>query len=126
MKLLRSFLHISNLTNLWKHTTFDSDFFFTVFPSGGAHGGTEDRSLASIYAKKSVIKINNDDNACFWHALAVLLNKDHEDYKNIRQGRIIRTELAHELCERCSMNWNEQVSVGSFEHIESILKCHLY
>jgi ribosomal protein S17E len=104
-----------------EETTFDIDFFFTVIPSGAGHAGhaTEDRSLASIYAKKSVIKINNDDNSCFWHALAVLLNKDHEDYKNIRQGRLIRTELAQELCDRCSMNWNEQVSIGSFEKIES-------
>ncbi len=101
-----------------EHTTFDCDFFFTILPAGA--GGTENRALDSIYKKTSVVRIKNDDNACFWHSLAVLMNKEHEDYRNIRRGGTIRTELAKELCERCSMNWNEPVSVDSFEIIEGI------
>ena len=109
-----------------ENTTFDCDFFFTVVPAGGANGGTEDRSSDSIFAKTSVLRIQNNDNACFWHGLAVLLNKDHEESVYIRKGRPIREELARELCERCSMKWDEPVAVESFEKIEQILKCNLY
>ena len=115
-KILAHFQSYKSLEN----TTFDSDFFFSVIPTGGGHNATEDRSLASIYAKKSVIRLKNDDNACFWHALAVLLNKDHAEIQDIKMGRLIRTELAQDLCARCSMNWEEQVSIGSFEKLEDI------
>ena len=103
---------------------FKSDFFFALTPTGGKP--TEDRSLDSIYKKKSVIKINNDDNSCFWHALAVLKNINHENYKSIRQGRGIRTELAKALCARCDMKWDEQVSVDAFPDIERQVKCNVY
>ena len=96
-------------------------------PSGAGTKATESRELASIYAKTSVVRIKNDDNACFWHALAVLMNKEHPEYRtNIRRGCSIRTTLAKELCEKCSMDWNEPVSVDSFEEIERILEFNLF
>ena len=73
-----------------------------------------------------MVRITNDDNACFWHSLAVLMNKEHAEYGNIKRGGCIRTELAKELCDKCGMDWNEPVSVASFEEIEQILKCNLF
>ena len=54
------------------------------------------------------------------------MNKEHAEYRNIRRGGCIRTELAKELCDKCGMDWNEPVSVASFEEIEQILKCNLF
>ena len=45
---------------------------FIEIPSGGAMHTTQDRSKSSIFSKKSVIRIVNDDNNCCWRALAVL------------------------------------------------------
>jgi hypothetical protein len=68
-------------------------FKFLEIPSG-AGCATESRKREDIYAKKSVVQIVNEDNNCFWYALAVILNQDHEKYDYIRRGRPIRTKLA--------------------------------
>ena len=54
------------------------------------------------------------------------MNKNHAEYRNIMRGGCIREELARELCEKCSMDWNEPVSVDSFEEIERILEINVF
>ena len=44
-------------------------FDFAEIPSGSGCGA-DDRNLESIYNKRSVLKIVNDDNNCFWYAMA--------------------------------------------------------
>ena len=63
---------------------FELYFKFIEIPSGAGTNATQDRSKASIFLKKSVIKIVNDDNSCFWHALAVLLNENHPKLNTLR------------------------------------------
>ena len=78
---------------------------FTELVSGAAC--SQDRSKSAIFMKKSVIKIVNDDQSCFFHAMATLLNQNHLDYKYIKEGRPIRTTIAEALCAKCNMQWNE-------------------
>jgi hypothetical protein len=105
---------------------FQLQFKFIEIPSGAGTNATQDRSKASIFLKKSVIKIVNDDNSCFWHALAVLLNENHPQIKHIKEGRNIRTLIARDLCNTCNMEWNTPVSINEIENIEDILKCNIY
>ena len=93
-------------------------FKFIEIPSGAGSNATEDRSKSSIFLKKSVIRIVNDDSSCFWHAMAVLLNENHPQYKHIKEGRNIRTATAQELCNRCNAEWNIPVSINQVENIE--------
>ena len=54
--------------------TLVMQFHFTIIPKGGC--GTVDRDLESVYKKTSVVKIVNDDNNCFWYAMACMMNPD--------------------------------------------------
>ena len=54
--------------------TLVMQFRFTIIPKGGC--GTVDRDLESVYKKTSVLKIVNDDNNCFWYAMACVMNPD--------------------------------------------------
>ena len=54
--------------------TLVMQFHFTIIPKGGC--GTVDRDLESVYKKTSVLKIVNDDNNCFWYAMACMMNPD--------------------------------------------------
>ena len=53
-------------------------------PAGGRASATQDRDRESILNKKSVLRIKNDDNNCFWYALSALV---HKNIKNIRDSR---------------------------------------
>ena len=44
-------------------------FHFAKIPAGKGCG-TTDRNLESVYNKRSVLKIVNDDSNCFWYAMA--------------------------------------------------------
>ena len=92
---------------------------FTELVSGSAC--TQDRTKSAIFMKKSVIKVINDDQSCLFHALAVLLNENHLNYKHIKEGRTIRTTIAKALCEKCNMEWNEPVSIDQIEQVEKAL-----
>ena len=56
--------------------TLVMQFHFTIIPKGGC--GTVDRDLESVYKKTSVLKIVNDDNNCFWYAMACVMNPDEK------------------------------------------------
>ena len=49
-------------------------FHFTIIPKGGC--SSVNRDLESVYKKTSVLKIVNDDNNCFWYAMACMMNPD--------------------------------------------------
>jgi hypothetical protein len=97
---IATILQSLNLTTL---TEFKMYFKFIELPSGAGGAATQDRSKASIFLKKKVVRIKNDDNSCFWHALAVLLNVNHPQIKHIKEGRNIRTNIAKDLCHNCNM-----------------------
>ena len=56
-------------------------FNFIILPSGGCCG-TTDRSLESVFMKKSVIKVVNDDNNCFWYSMAILMSPKNKQVKD--------------------------------------------
>ena len=104
-----------------------AEFLFAKVVSGaGGTNATESREKSSIYKKKSVNVIKNDDKSCFWHALAVSLNKKHPKYSDIQKGRNIRTTLAKELCEKCGMKWDTEVALYEIEQIEQCLELNIY
>ena len=49
-------------------------FHVVQIPTGKGGGATTDRNLESVYNKRSVLKIVNNDNNCFWYAMACLTN----------------------------------------------------
>ena len=102
----------------------DVEFVFTKILSGGAH--VESRDKEEIYTKKSVVRIRNNDNSCFWHAMAILLNKDSPNYKKIKERDSTRGKIAKQLCQSCCMNWDEQVGIDQIPIVEAILKCNIY
>ena len=67
-----------------KLNTLMIKFHFIIMPSGGRGNATQDRDRESILNKRSVLRIKNDDNNCFWYALSALV---HKDIKNIRDSR---------------------------------------
>ena len=67
---------ISKLLQSWqKVAVSELKFYFQFYyvPAGGGSRGTESRAHEDIYRKSSVIRIRNQDNSCFWRALAVIL-----------------------------------------------------
>ena len=52
-------------------------FNFFMVPVGGKSNSTQNRDRESILNKTSVARIDNDDNNCFWYALAYLMNPNH-------------------------------------------------
>ena len=70
---LRDLLKYKYLASVYLRT-LEMQFHFTIIPKGGC--GTVDRDLESVYKKTSVLKIVNDDNNCFWYAMACMMNPD--------------------------------------------------
>ena len=54
-------------------------FHFITIPSGGA--SSTSREKQSLLNKTSVIQVVNDDNNCFWYALAMLVYANHAQIK---------------------------------------------
>ena len=82
---------------------FRITFNFIEIPSGSGHYATASRDRLSILNKKSVNRVVNDDNNCFWYALVMLVYHNHAQIKNIKMGRNVRTKLAMELCSHCGL-----------------------
>jgi hypothetical protein len=123
----QALLSLENIFNKYPNLKdMKAEFVFTEILSGSGKRATEDKDRESIYNKTSVNKIINDDNSCFWHSLAVSLNKDHPKYSDIRKGRNIRTSLAKELCNQCCMKWDTPVSVDEIPIVEAFLKLNIY
>ena len=58
---------------------FQCKFGFLIMPAGGAY--TVNRDRESILGNKSVNKVINTDNNCFWHALTNLIHGSHAKKK---------------------------------------------
>ena len=73
LKNLRGLLQSKYLASIYLNT-LEMRFHFTIIPKGGC--GTVDRDLENVYKTKSILKIVNDDNNCFWYAMACMMNPD--------------------------------------------------
>jgi len=107
-----------------KLETLKLEFQFVINPAGGKL--TEARDYDSILNKKSVVKIINDDNNCFWYSLACCMNPNN---KMVKDGRYpnTRIRLGSEICKKCNCEWNKVVPI--FPHInivEHIYNCNIY
>ena len=80
---------------------------------GGARDATQSRELESLLNKKSVNRIVNDDNNCFWYALIIAINNTDKALKDNRNTRL-RERVGRDLCNRCKLPWGEEVSF--FKH----------
>ena len=105
-------------------STLEIIYKFIDIPTGGS--GTTSRDKLSILNKSSVIQIRNNDNNCFWYALALQIYRNHKCYNEIRKGRPIRTKVAKELCETCGCEWDVPVSFDDMVYIEPILNANVY
>jgi hypothetical protein len=111
-----------------------ADFYFTKIASGAGHHATESRVKEDIYKKTSVLQIKNKDKSCFWHSLAVLLSDDRDKtddlskkrFKALKEGNLKRTNTAKELCHKCCMAWDTEVSIDEIPVVEAFLKCNIY
>jgi len=104
--------------------TMKFEYHFVIIPSGGACS-TTNRDTNSILNKTSVLKIKNDDNNCFWYALACLMNPNNRAIRDSRNTKA-RAKVAKELCDRCGKSWGIPVSLIELEQIEEVLGCNLY
>ena len=51
------------------------NFHFAIMPEGS--GYLESKTLSEHYKKKSVVRVNNQDNNCFWYSLVNLIYMNH-------------------------------------------------
>jgi hypothetical protein len=99
-------------------------FNFILQPSGGKGSSTESRDRDSILNKKSVVKVVNDDDNCFWYALNIVMNKEITALKDNRNTKI-REKLGKELCNKCKMQWDSQVDFLKLPLIEERFNCNI-
>ena len=96
---------------------------FTIIPKGS--GYIKSREKDAILSKRSVLRIINDDNNCFWYALSCLVNPKNSsirDHRNI----LARQKAGIELCKKCKLNWGDPVSMLSLPIVETMLDCNVY
>ena len=108
-----------------KLKSLEITFHFILHPSGGRGDATQSREKESILNKKSVVKIVNDDNNCFWYALSVVMDKTNKSLKDSR-NKMLRERVGKELCNRCKLPWGNQVSFLDLTLIEETLNCNIY
>lgn len=88
-------------------------------PKGGAINNGQ---RVDLFKKRSLIKIKNEGNSCFWHATAVTIFKSHKKINQIKDGRgQVRTKLAQHLCEAVGMAWDSQVSIEDIAKVEQAI-----
>jgi hypothetical protein len=102
---------------------FQITFNFIEIPEGGAACVLRDEM--SILNKKSVNRVTNNDNNCFWYALVMLIFVKHPQIKQIKMGRKIRETLAKELCYKCDMEWDKPVSFDEIPTVEKKLQFNI-
>ena len=71
--------------------------------------GTTDRDLESVSNKRNVLKIVNDDNNCFWCAMACLTNPGNRTARDSRYPKH-RIKLRKDLCNKARCDWDKSVS----------------
>ena len=107
----------------FKLNEIEFTYNFTIIPKG--FGYIKSREKDAILSKRSVLRIINDDNNCFWYAFACLVNPNNlsiRDNRNI----VARQKAGLELCKKCRLKWNDPVSFLSFHIIENVLDCNIY
>ena len=77
-------------------STVKFEFTFAIIPKGGRH--SEARDYDSILNKKSVVKIINDDDNCFWYSLACCMNPQNKLVKDSRYPNT-RIKIGSEICK---------------------------
>jgi Pyruvate/2-oxoacid:ferredoxin oxidoreductase delta subunit len=85
---------------------------------------TADRSKNSILNKQSVLKIVNDDNNCFWYALACLMYPENKMIRDSRKST--RIKVASDICKKCKLVWNQPISTFSIPFVEDTYDCNIY
>ena len=73
-------------------------------------GGVVSKELSDdIYSKRSIIKITNDGNSCFWWSLILLIYQNTETYKKIKDLRYTNTLniMAKQLCVSCGYDYSK-------------------
>ena len=102
--------------------TLKITYNFAIIPKGA--GYIKSKDIDSILIKRSVLQIINDDNNCFWYALACLMNPQNRtirDHRNI----LARKKAGMELCKRCKHNWDEPVSFLLLPIVEYMFDCNI-
>ena len=98
-------------------------YSFALIPKGSGCA-TSSRDRESILNKRSVLRIINDDNNCFWYALACLMNPENKSIKDHRNKA--RVKVAKELCNKCKLQFDEPVCFITFPVIEKALDINIY
>jgi hypothetical protein len=97
----------------------------SLLPSGGKH--TTSRQREDILNKKSVIRVVNNDDNCFWYALAYLMNPKDKDIR--KKGRTTyRFRIASELARKCKLNMDMKmtISLPTIGIVEQALDINIY
>ena len=92
-------------------------------PEGGGNS-TNPFTKGNIVNKKSVIKINNNDNLCLGRCLvvAIAIRDNNPLLKQIKMGRKIQTTLTHELYNNAGIE-QEIGDISVIEDFEKYLDC---
>ena len=99
-------------------------FFFILIPEGGK--SSESRECESILNKKSVVKIINSDNNCFWYSMAICMNPDNNTIKRSDRPKT-RIKIASDICKKCKMEWDKPVPfTPNISIVEHIYQCNIY
>ena len=98
-----------------KLSSLNFEFNFILIPAGGARA--KDRSLEGVYSKKSVVQIVNDDNNCFWYAMAHLMNPKNKLIRDARYPNT-RIRLGKEICDKTGYEWNKPVPLHLITLVE--------
>ena len=100
-------------------------FHFILHPAGGRTNATQNRDKESILDKKSVVRIVNDDNNCFWYALSISMNKKSRGLRDERNKKL-KERVARDLCTKCKLPWDTPVSFLDLPLVEQTFNCNIY
>jgi hypothetical protein len=67
--------------------------------------------------KKSVISIINDNNNCFWYAIACLMNPTNRTIRDNRNQKA-RDKVAMSICNKSKLQWDTPVRLDSIIFVE--------
>ena len=97
---------------------------FAIIPSGGGVG-TKCREIEAIQEKKSVVKIINDDNNCFWYCMAILFDIKNVSLKDSR-NKTLRIKAGMNICNKSKCIWDKKVSLLEIPLVEETYNCNIY
>ena len=97
---------------------------FAIMPTGGGVG-TKCREIEAIHEKKSVIKIVNDDDNCFWYCMAILFDIKNKSLKDSR-NKTLRIKAGMNICNKSKCIWDKKVSLLEIPLVEETYNCNIY